>query len=155
MTDIDVLIRTDQRDRSHAVMLQLGYTATHDTLHSRSPNDQVTATPSTLRRGNALGGLTASGRPTHQKRIWQRYGGKLNRHGLYGFPCFALSVPDQLDILYNTCCTLFAFRCVPIWTIALPCHTRRCAHAEAITALARGGKNRNGYPVYFAFRCGS
>ena len=141
MTDIDVLIRTDQRDRSHAVMLQLGYTATADTLHSRFAYDQGYRHPQ-YPYAVEIHWAVSSERETDSPEadmaaIWRH----VEPTQLYGFPCFALSVPDQLaHLVHHMLHHLFAVPLRSYLDIALLMRTRRCAHARRSLPLARAGK---------------
>jgi len=96
MSDIDVLVRRDQRDGGHAVMLQLGYDAATDTLHSRYAYDQLYRHPRhpyAVEMHWAVSSEQEADSPeADMVAVW--------RHAvptrLYGHPLRALSVPDQL-----------------------------------------------------------
>ncbi len=152
MTDIDVLIRTDQRDRSHAVMLQLGYTATADTLHSRFAYDQGYRHPQ-YPYAVEMHWAVSSERETDSPEadmaaIWRH----VEPTRLYGFPCFALSVPDQLaHLVHHMLHHLFAVPLRSYLDIALLMRTRGDALTpEAITAA--GTRWQTGTAIPFILR---
>ncbi len=96
MSDIDVLIRTGQRDSSHAVMLQLGYAAAANTLHSRFAYDQLYRHPQyayAVEMHWAVSSEQETDSPeADMAAIWHQ----AEPARLCGLPCFALSAPDQL-----------------------------------------------------------
>lgn len=152
MTDIDVLIRTDQRDRSHAMMLQLGYTATADTLHSRFAYDQGYCHPQhpyAVEMHWAMSCELETDSPeADMGAVWRH----VEPTRLYGFPCFALSVPDQLaHLVHHMLHHLFAVPLRSYLDIALLMRTRGDALTpEAITAA--GTRWQTGTAIPFILR---
>lgn len=152
MSDIDVLIRADQRDRSHAVMLQLGYTATADTLRNRFACAQGYRHPQHLytveMHWDVFSKLEADSPEADMAAIW-RY---VEPVRLYGSPCFALSIPDQLaHLVHRMLHHLFAIPLRSYLDVALLMRTRGDALTpEAITAA--GARWQIGTAIPFVLR---
>jgi hypothetical protein len=96
MSDIDVLVRSDQRDLGHAAMLELGYAASADTLHSRFAYDQLYRHPlhpySVEMHWAVSSEQEADSPEADMAAVWQH----AVSARLFGHPLRALSVSDQL-----------------------------------------------------------
>ncbi len=152
MADIDVLIRDDQRDRSHAVMQQLGYTAIADTLHSRFAYDQGYRHPQhpyAVEMHWAVSCERETDSPeADMAAIWQH----VEPTQLYGCPCFALSPPDQLaHLVHHTLHHLFAVPLRSYLDIAMLIRTHGDVFTpEAISAA--GARWQTGTAIPFVLR---
>ncbi len=152
MSDIDILVRSGQRDCGHAVMLQLGYTAAADTLHSRFAYDQLYRHPwhpyGVEMHWAVSSEQEADSPQADMEAVW--------RHAvsarLYGHPLRALSVPDQLaHLAHHMLHHLFAVPLRAYLDIALLINTQGdTLSPEAIEAA--GARWQTGSAIPFILR---